>query len=112
MLSLFASESNLQIFDKIAHGSTAIAEQISFWWCIFRQIKSKELKYTCELLNAEQLIDDQFIELNLLNNYHQEFDLVFKQNFGTFPDASLKYYSRYFSFTSWEACLFFSIFQI
>ncbi|CAF3953082.1 unnamed protein product [Rotaria sordida] len=92
---LFASESCLQIFDKIAHGSVILGEQISFWWCVFRQIRSKETHYSHHLLIDEKLIEDNFFDFNNLEKYRQEFDLIYNQTFGEFPNLSLKYYSRY-----------------
>ncbi len=92
---MFASESCLQEFEKIAHGSTQLCEQISFWWSVFRQIRSKEVRYSSKLFTDEHLIDDNFFDYHNLNNYRQEFYLIFNQIFGKFPDVSFKYYSRY-----------------
>jgi hypothetical protein len=92
---LFASESCLHEFEKLAHGSTLLCEQISFWWCIFRQIGSKEVRYSSKLFTDEQLMVDNFFDYHSLNIYRQEFDLVFDQMFGEFPSLSCKYYSRY-----------------
>ncbi|CAF1331125.1 unnamed protein product [Adineta steineri] len=93
--SLFASESCLHEFEKLAYDSTLLCEQISFWWCIFRQVRSKEVRYLAKSLNDEQLIVDNFFDDHSLKNYRQEFDLVFNQMFSQFPDLSFKYYSRY-----------------
>lgn len=92
---MFASESCLQEFEKLAHGSVLLSEQICFWWCIFRQIHSKEVRYTSKLFTDEQLIVDNFLDYKNLKNYQQEFYLAFNQIFGEFPDISFKYYSRY-----------------
>ncbi len=93
--SLYASESCLQVFDKLAHGSVILADQIAFWWCVYRQIRSREVQYSSKLFTEEHLVIDNFFDFNTLNNYDQEFRLVFNQIFGEFPDSSLKYYSRY-----------------
>ncbi|CAF1198932.1 unnamed protein product [Adineta steineri] len=93
--SLFASESFLQIFNKISHGSVVLGEQISFWWCVFSQLRSKEIHYTSNLLTEQKLIEDCFLDFNVIKMYSQEFDLLFYQKFGEFPDLSLKCYSRY-----------------
>ena len=93
--SLFASESCLQLFDQLAHGSVALGEQISFWWCVFRQIRSKEVNYSSSLFSSQQLIEDTFIDLNTLENYQQEFELVYNQTFAEFPSPSFKRYCRY-----------------
>ncbi|CAF4153181.1 unnamed protein product [Rotaria sp. Silwood2] len=93
--SLYASESCLQVFQKLAHGSIVLAEQMAFWWCIFRQIRSREVQYYPSLLTDEQLINDSFIDFNKLNNYTQEFNLVYMQTFSELPNSSLKYHSRY-----------------
>ena len=92
---MFASESCLHEFEKLAHGSTLLGEQICFWWCIFRQIRSKQVQYSSNLFTNERLVCDNFFDYHNLNNYRQEFDLVFNQMFGEFPNLSLKYYSRY-----------------
>ena len=92
--SLFASESCLQVFDKISHGSKLLGEQISFWWCVLRQLRSKEVHYSPSLFTDRQIIEDNCFDFNCLEIYRQEFDLVFNQTFGEFPNLSLKYYSR------------------
>lgn len=93
--SLYASESCLQIFEKLAHGSVNLGEQIAFWWCVYRQIHSKKTQYCSKLLTEKRFIIDNFFDYNIFNNYAQEFYLVFNKVFGHFPDATLKCYSRY-----------------
>ncbi|CAF1171682.1 unnamed protein product [Adineta steineri] len=93
--SLFATESCLQHFAKLAHGTVALGQQICFWWCIFSQINSKQVQYTPKLLLDEYLIEDNFLDYQLLKNYQQEFDLVYYQMFNKLPDESMKYYCRY-----------------
>ncbi|CAF3324527.1 unnamed protein product, partial [Rotaria socialis] len=93
--SLFAFESCLYEFEKLAHGSTLLCEQISFWWCVFRQIRSREVRYSSNLFTDEQLILDNLFDNHVLNNYRQEFDLVYNQMLGEFPNSSLRCYSRY-----------------
>lgn len=93
--SLFAFESCMYEFEKLAHGSTLLCQQISFWWCVFRQIHSREAGYSSNLLTDEQLISDHFFNDDVLNNYRQEFHLVYNQMLGEFPNSSLRYYSRY-----------------
>lgn len=92
---MFATESCLREFEKLAHGSTRLCEQICFWWSILRQARSKEVRYSRRLFTDEQPILDGFFDQFILNSYRQEFDLVFNQMFGEFPVSSLKYYSRY-----------------
>jgi hypothetical protein len=92
---LYASESCLQVFDKLAHGSVNLGDQIAFWWCVYRQINSRKTQYCSKSLTEEHLIIDNFFDYNTFNNYAQEFYLVFNQVFGQFPDATFKYYSRY-----------------
>ena len=58
-------------------------------------MKSKQKNYSSLLLTQEYLINDQFVDNNLVKNYQQEFDLIFNVVFGEFPDLSFKYYSRY-----------------
>ncbi|CAF3688147.1 unnamed protein product [Rotaria sp. Silwood1] len=93
--SLFASKSCLQHFAKLANGSIALGEQISFWWSVFSQIQSKQVQYCPALFTNEHLINDRFFDFNMMQNYQQEFNLVYNQMFGIFPDVSLKYYCRY-----------------
>lgn len=95
LYSLFASESCLQIFDKIAHGSIAICNQIAFWWCIFQQNNSKKVRYTPRSFTTNYPIDDSFFDMNVLNIYLQEFDLLFNHAFGEFPSSTMKFYCRY-----------------
>lgn len=85
----------MQEFEKIAHGSTRLCQQISFWWCVLRQVRSKEVQYSSGFFTAQQPIVDNFFDHHGLKNYRQEFDLVFNQMFGEFPNPSFKYYSRY-----------------
>ena len=85
----------MQEFEKLAHGSTRLCEQISFWWCVLRQARSNQVRYSPRLFTDEQPVVDSFFDDFILKNYHQEFDLVFNQMFGEFPASSLKYYSRY-----------------
>ncbi|CAF4123302.1 unnamed protein product, partial [Rotaria sp. Silwood2] len=92
---LFASESCLQYIAKYAHGAVALGQQISFWWSVFSQIQSKQVQYSPQLLINEQLIDDNFLDWKIKDSYQQEFQLIYSQMFGEFPDASVKYYSRY-----------------
>lgn len=68
---------------------------MAFWWCIYRQIRSREVHYCSRLLTDEYFINDNFFDYNTLKNYSQEFTLMFNQVFGQFPSASLKYYARY-----------------
>ena len=53
------------------------------------------MHYSPSLFTTQQLIDDTFLDLKALNNYHQEFDLVYNQTFGEFPPQSFKQYCRY-----------------
>jgi hypothetical protein len=92
---LFASESCLQLFDKIAHGTVVLGEQISFWWSVFRQLRSKEAHYSHRLFIDQRFLEDHFCDIKIVKNYRQEFDLIYHQMFGIFPDSTLKYYSRY-----------------
>ena len=88
-------EGCLQVFEKLEHGSVVLTEQMAFWWCVFRQIRSKEVQYYSQLLTEKRLINDNFFDFNNVNNYEQEFNLVFNQIFRTFPNSSLRYHSRY-----------------
>jgi hypothetical protein len=58
-------------------------------------VRSREVRYSPKLFTDQQLIADHFFDHNTLNNYRQEFNLVFSQMSGEFPDSSFKYYSRY-----------------
>ncbi|CAF0877792.1 unnamed protein product [Adineta ricciae] len=93
--SLYASESCLQVFEKLAHGSVVLGEQMAFWWCIYRQIRSREVHYCSKLLTDEYFIHDNFFDYDGLKNYNQEFILMFNKIFGQFPNSSLKYHARY-----------------
>jgi hypothetical protein len=53
------------------------------------------VQYCPTLLTNEQLIDDAFFDFNMMKDYQQEFDLIYRQTFGTFPHLSFKYYCRY-----------------
>ncbi|CAF1297369.1 unnamed protein product [Rotaria magnacalcarata] len=93
--SLFAAESCLQIFEKLAHGSVILGHQMAYWWCIIRQLSSKHKQYSINLFNHHGIIYDNFIDLNLVKDYHQEFCLIFYETFSEFPNTSLRYHSRY-----------------
>jgi hypothetical protein len=73
----------------------AIGQQISFWWCVFRQNASKIKNYSSSLFTINRLIDDSFFDSLCFMNYSQEFNLLFNQAFGEFPASSMKYYCRY-----------------
>lgn len=68
---------------------------MAFWWCIFRQLRSKETYFSRKLFVEQKLIQDNFFDFDNLKSYHQEFGLLFYQKFSEFPTASLKYYCRY-----------------
>ncbi|CAF2631988.1 unnamed protein product [Rotaria sp. Silwood2] len=88
--SLFASESCLQHFAKLAHGSIALGEQISFWWSVFSQIQSKQVQYGPTLFTNEYLIDDTFFDFNMMQNYQQEFYLMARYNSSVTPGRARK----------------------
>ncbi|CAF1983905.1 unnamed protein product [Rotaria magnacalcarata] len=93
--SLFASESCLHFFEKLAHGSVVLGCQMAYWWCIVRQISSKQTKYSIDLFTECKIIRDDFIDIGMVRIYEQEFDLIFYGTFNEFPCEPFKYYSRF-----------------
>lgn len=83
------------MFQKLAHGTIVLGEQISFWWSVFRQLHSREVCYSRDLFTVQRLIDDNFLDFKNLEKYRQEFDLVYNLTFDEYPGPSVKFYSRY-----------------
>ncbi|CAF3701611.1 unnamed protein product [Rotaria sp. Silwood1] len=93
--SLFSTESCLNHIAKLSHGSISLGQQISYWWCIHRQINSRKMINRPTLFTKSELILDSFFVYDVIENYRQEFDLAYNQTFGEFPPQSMKFYSRY-----------------
>ncbi|CAF4411014.1 unnamed protein product [Rotaria magnacalcarata] len=91
----FSSESCLQHFAKLAHGTLALGNQICFWWSIWSQIRPRQIQYSPTLFLNAQLVDNSFLDYTIVQSYDQEFALTYNQMFGKFPDVSIKYYCRY-----------------
>ena len=70
---LFAPESYLHEFEKVARGLTFSSEQISFWWFVFRQMPSRQVRYSSNTFTYEQLMTDRFFHDHSLSNQRQEF---------------------------------------
>ncbi|CAF2853088.1 unnamed protein product [Rotaria sp. Silwood2] len=94
-LSLFSTESCLHHIEKLSHGSISLGQQISYWWCIHRQMNSRKMINRPTLFTKAELILDSFFVYGVLENYRQEFHLVYNQTFGELPSPSMKFYSRY-----------------
>ncbi|CAF2089870.1 unnamed protein product [Rotaria magnacalcarata] len=92
--SLFPTESSLNHVAKLAHGSTALGQQISYWWCVHRQISSKKTLNFPHLFTKQELIDS-FIDHSVIHNFRQEFDLLYRQMFGDFPPETIQFYARF-----------------
>ncbi|CAF3882841.1 unnamed protein product [Adineta steineri] len=105
--SLFASESCLHEFEKLAYDSTLLCEQISFWWCIFRQtdimFKSttssitpgRIQKASTALPNSQPTFDDDMDHYGLdENELDRNYPLVYNISPNTQQNRSLNQHSN------------------
>ena len=93
--SMFSTESFLHHLSKLAHGSVALGEQMSFWYTIDRHIHSKKTRYSFDLYEKRIMYEDKFLNHQIHIRFQDIFRTCFLRLFDIAPDESVRYSSRF-----------------
>ena len=93
--SMFASESALHHFSKLAHGTISRGAQIAYWHCVNRQLDTLDAPPTPNLFYQKFFLKDRFVDLDIWMKFRSVFREVFLEKFHAEVPATFCISSRF-----------------
>lgn len=93
--SMFALESALHHYSKLAHGTILRGSQIAYWHCVNRQLASINQSTSPAMFIEQYFLDDKLVDLEFCLKYKSIFRNLFQLKFKRDVPLSLRIFSRY-----------------